>query len=94
MCGFESVFPEVQPDFISASDKCEPRSQVGCKEPVYLKGNFCQSKGQVLSLFLLDAGRKLLLRLEVQQGRRKMRDTAFMKTSLESWTVFQATLLM
>lgn len=38
---------------------------------VYLKGNFCQSKGQVLSLFLQDPGRKLLLRLKMQQGRRE-----------------------
>lgn len=68
---WEGVLPQVWADFISAGDKCEPLSQVGGEKPVYLKGNFCRSKGQVLSLFLQDPGRKLLLRLEVQQGRRE-----------------------
>lgn len=95
MC-LESAFPEVQPDFICACDKCEPLSQVGRKEPVYLKGNFCPSKGQVLSLFFRDPRRKLLLRLEAQQGRReeqtheKNRHTAFRRGSLESGATIQA----
>lgn len=57
---WESGLPQVRADFISAGDKCEPLSQVGGEKPVYLKGNFCQSKGQVLLLFLQDPGRKLL----------------------------------
>lgn len=71
MSSWESVLPQVRADFISAGDKCEPLSQVGGEKSVYLKGNFCQSKGQVLSLFLQDPGRKLLLRLKMQQGRRE-----------------------